>query len=233
MSDQKQSNPKDIIGSDKAPMHLVPAIGIAETSLAHLEGHLKYGAWNWRSAGVRYSIYLDAALRHLEKAINGEDRDPKTGVHHLGSVEACINIILDASIHGKLTDDRPIGGDKVSEAIDNLQQRVKHLREIFKDCDPHHHVRCNGDPDEDLVEDEIEVIPPPPAEDKFDSASVAYKYKQVINGHMIQWTGVARGYIDGKFLAGTNFTSLVELYARGYHNPDEEVEALCAQERGE
>lgn len=44
----KSTNPKDIIGSDKLPLHLVPFSAIAYECLAYLEGALKYGRANWR-----------------------------------------------------------------------------------------------------------------------------------------------------------------------------------------
>lgn len=103
----KESNPKDLLGATKLPLHLVPATALAVASLAHLDGATKYGAWNWRVAGVRASIYLDAAHRHLARWTNGEQLDPDSGVHHLGHALACLNILIDAQAAGMLTDDRP------------------------------------------------------------------------------------------------------------------------------
>jgi hypothetical protein len=100
-------NPKDGIGATKLPLHLVPATAIALASLAHLDGATKYGAWNWRVAGVRASIYLDAVQRHLARWTHGETHDPDSGVHHLGHALACLNILIDADAAGMLTDDRP------------------------------------------------------------------------------------------------------------------------------
>src|SRR5882724_2517752 len=110
----KPSNPKDIIGSNKLPMGLVPATTKAYLALGHAEGHIKYGLVNWREAGVKASIYLDALERHIEKWKNGEEEDPETTVPHLANALACISIIVDAKECGKLIDDRPksapIGG---------------------------------------------------------------------------------------------------------------------------
>jgi hypothetical protein len=66
----KPTNPKDAIGTEKLPMHLIPGSAKATMALAFLEGALKYGKYNWRVAGVRASIYLDAMERHLEKFKN-------------------------------------------------------------------------------------------------------------------------------------------------------------------
>lgn len=134
----KPSNPKDLIGTDKVPLSLVPGSAIAYQSLGHLEGHLKYGLVNWREAGVRFSIYIDALLRHTQKLLNGEWEDSVTKVPHLGSMGACINIIIDAYESGKLIDDRPKQAP-VSETIDRLGANVKHLRQLYADRAPHHY----------------------------------------------------------------------------------------------
>lgn len=135
----KPTNPKDGLGSDRVPMTTVSDIACAEESLAFTEGLLKYGRNNYRIMGVSASIYLDALRRHLAKFINGEDRDARTGVHHLGSVRACTSIILDAQAMGILTDDRPPKIEGFSEYIDSLEARVKYLKEMFKDRNPKHY----------------------------------------------------------------------------------------------
>jgi len=136
--DQKLSNPKDVIGSDKLPLHLIPTPALAEVALAFLEGALKYGTANWRVAGVRASIYRSADQRHGQKWWNGQNRDPKTRVHHLASLIACYMIVLDAELAGKLTDDRPPSLDAAAH-IDALETTVKHLKELFKEHNPHHY----------------------------------------------------------------------------------------------
>jgi hypothetical protein len=134
--DSKPTNPKDAIGGTKLPMHLIPGSAKNAMALAFLEGALKYGKYNWRVAGVRASIYLDAMERHLEKFKNGENCDPETGVPHLGSIMACAAILVDASVCGMLNDDRPPKAP-VSEHIDSLQTNVRDLQELFADCHPH------------------------------------------------------------------------------------------------
>jgi len=134
----KPTNPKDGLGSDRVPMTTVSKIACAEEALAFTEGLLKYGRNNYRIMGVSAAIYLDALERHHAKYLNGEDRDPKTGVHHLGSVRACTGIIMDAEAMGILTDDRPPRIEGFSEYIDALEAKVKHLKEMFKDRSPRH-----------------------------------------------------------------------------------------------
>jgi hypothetical protein len=134
--DSKDTNPKDAIGSKKLPLHLIPGSLKVYAAKAFLEGALKYGKYNWRIAGVRTSIYLDAIERHLEKFKNGQWADPDTEVEHLASIIACCGIILDARLVGKLNDDRPPMAP-VDNLIDQAAQTVEHLQKLFADKMPH------------------------------------------------------------------------------------------------
>ena len=107
MPDTKPTNPKDAVGSRKLPLHLCPATGQIEWCLAQLDGALKYGPYNWREAGVRTSVYIDAIERHLKAFTEGENLAEDSAVHHLGHIMACCAIILDSGAQGNLTDDRP------------------------------------------------------------------------------------------------------------------------------
>ena len=138
-SARKPSNPKDILGSKRIPMDLIHPLTLSEGALAMVEGMLKYGKWNFLAVGVRVSIYIGAAMRHLLKYYFGEERDPKTGVHHLGSVIACVNIIFAAKSANKLTDDRPPSSPNVPSLVDEFEARVAHLQELFKDFHPKHY----------------------------------------------------------------------------------------------
>lgn len=137
MSGLKPSNPKDAVGATKLPLDLVPATAIAMASLAHLDGALKYGKWNWRDAGVRSSIYVAAAIRHIQKWNNGEECDADSGVHHLGHALACINILVDSMAQGNLTDDRPPSID-ITAFMNALTGDVKRLTELHADKNPKH-----------------------------------------------------------------------------------------------
>lgn len=145
----KRTNPKDAIGSDKCPLHLLPTTAKPEVALAFLEGALKYGTANWREAGVRASIYKSAAERHLDKWWEGEDRDQQTQVEHLASAIACLTIVLDAKLAGKLTDDRPIAcgvEGRASQAMDDTSERVKHLKRLFSGGPQPHWTRNEAKP---------------------------------------------------------------------------------------
>lgn len=144
-ANEKYTNPKDVIGSDKVPLSLFPAAALEHGSLAMLEGALKYGRDNFRVAGVRSSIYVDAALRHIMAWNNGEDVAPDSGVSHLGHVLACVAIILDAQAQGSLTDDRK-PYQNVGLGFAAAQEQVKAMREKYADKNPKHYTLADVPP---------------------------------------------------------------------------------------
>jgi len=130
-------NPKDVVGTDKLPLHLWPTTASAMGCIALLNGALKYGRSNWRAIGVRSSVYYDACQRHLAAWFEGHEFD-EDGVPHLSSALACLAIIVDAQAAGKLNDDRQYpGGHK--ELVESLTPHVKRLRALHADRDPPRH----------------------------------------------------------------------------------------------
>lgn len=107
MSEVKNGNPKDGIGVKKVPLSTVPARPMLEIGLAMMEGARKYARHNYRIAGVRASVYYDAAIRHLAAWWEGEDIDPDSGLSHLIKAAACMVVIRDSIIQGNWVDDRP------------------------------------------------------------------------------------------------------------------------------
>lgn len=134
----KPSNPKDIVGSDKLPLHLWPETATAMGAVALLDGALKYGRTNWRVIGVKASIYNDAVRRHLNKWFEGEDTDPDSGLPHLAHALACIAIMVDARAAGLLTDDRMVAGGYV-ELLADLTPHVRRLKEKYEPRHPKHY----------------------------------------------------------------------------------------------
>ncbi len=134
----KPSNPKDIIGSNKLPLHLWPQTATAYGCLALLDGMLKYGRSNWRAVGVNATIYYDALDRHITAWFEGEDIDPDSGLPHLAHALACLAILVDAQAAGKLNDNRfyPGGFRKTVEAV---TPHVARLKEKYKDRSPKHY----------------------------------------------------------------------------------------------
>lgn len=134
----KDTNPKDAIGDKKVPLALLSPIAKAHWAAAMFSGKIKYGAWNWRAAGVRSSIYLSAMQRHIDAYTSGEEHDPVDGTHHLGNIIACAAILLDARAAGKLNDDRPpsVG---LRSTYAEIEQTMERLRAQYADKAPRHY----------------------------------------------------------------------------------------------
>lgn len=133
----KPTNPKDAIGSDKLPLHLWPETATLMGTLGLLDGALKYGRNNWRETGVRATIYIDAAKRHINAYAEGEDLDPDSGMPHLSHALACLAILVDAEAAGKLNDDRNYPGGYRS-LVEELTPLVKQAKERHADKSPKH-----------------------------------------------------------------------------------------------
>ena len=103
----KATNPKDAVGVKKVPLSTVSAIIVAEMGLGMLEGARKYGRHNYRIAGVRASVYYDAAMRHLMAWWEGQDIDPDSGLPHIVKALSTLAVLRDAQHNNKMRDDRP------------------------------------------------------------------------------------------------------------------------------
>jgi len=136
--DTKPSNPKDMVGSSKLPLHLWPETATAMGCLGLLDGMLKYGRSNWRRAGVRATIYADAIRRHLAAWLEGEDFDPDSGVPHMAHLLACAAIIVDAQAAGKFVDDRQTPGG-YRALVDGLTPHVERLKALHEGKSPKHY----------------------------------------------------------------------------------------------
>ena len=137
----KDTNPKDKISITRLDLSLFPTTARAYGALAMTEGDLKYGGYNYRTAGVKASVYYAAANRHLDKWFNGEWADKKTGVPHLASALACIGVLIDAVECEKLNDDRPPKCD-MATLLDDMENKVIHLQQLFHDG-PDRHTQLN------------------------------------------------------------------------------------------
>ena len=134
-STTKETNPKDAVGVTKAPLSVLPMQVVYEAALGMYEGALKYGAFNYRLAGVRASVYYDAAERHLNQWWEGEDIDPDSGLNHITKAITTLMVMRDAMLNDKFTDDRP---PKIlnQDWMRNYNDKVKQLQAKYPDPVP-------------------------------------------------------------------------------------------------
>lgn len=104
------TNPKDAIGRTKTPFALIPGPALVFMARVFKLGAEKYGAHNWRLQAVSRTVYLEAGLRHILAALDGENADAESKQLHEAHAMACMAILLDAYACGTLLDDRPPPG---------------------------------------------------------------------------------------------------------------------------
>lgn len=111
--ESKPSNPKDAVGIKKVPFSVIPWGVIGELGIAMLEGALKYGRHNYRSVGVRASVYVDASIRHITSFWEGEDIDGPSRISHITKAIASLTVLRDGMMRDLWVDDRPpkLGAD--------------------------------------------------------------------------------------------------------------------------
>ena len=130
-SEIKNGNPKDAVGIRKwRYISTIPLTVMWEIGAALLEGALKYGRHNYRVAGVRASVYVDAATGHIGQWWEGEDIDKDSGLSHITKAIASLIVVRDAMIQDMLTDDRPPKG-KLDQVRTDLQTVVDVMFEKY------------------------------------------------------------------------------------------------------
>lgn len=126
-------NPKEIAGSKKPPLRLVPPVTAILQSRVMELGAGKYGPYNWREEPIRLSFYLEAILRHTLAKLDGENLDSESGMPHEAHVLADCSIILDALTAGTLIDDRPPAGGAAEVLLALMSGRsMEERREFFE-----------------------------------------------------------------------------------------------------
>lgn len=154
----KPSNPKDVAAVTR-PVPAVPLQPLLDQTLKHFEGMLKYGANNWTIVGVRSSVYVGAALRHIFKWWCGEEYElvpledeagKQTGeyvqgVHHIGGALASLAIVRDAQARNKLTDDRPPELKGQGAMWDAAAETMKNLVRAFGHKKPKHYTIADSE----------------------------------------------------------------------------------------
>lgn len=104
----KDTNPKDAVGTRKVHiLSVLPLRVLAGVANAFLEGSRKYGRHNYRVAGVRASVYIDAVGRHLLDFFEGQDIDADSGIHNIDKAISGLMVLRDSILEGNWVDDRP------------------------------------------------------------------------------------------------------------------------------
>jgi hypothetical protein len=116
-------NLKSLAALGKPTIDAVPAIAFLALGAAMEDGAKKYGKFNWRETGATVSVFQNAIFRHFsEYFFGGESLAGDSKVHHLAHLMAGCAILLDAELHGVLTDDRKV---VVEKSMSELMQRIK------------------------------------------------------------------------------------------------------------
>lgn len=91
----------------KSRMDLLDPYAIDQLAKVLTFGANKYDAHNWRE-GIVYSRLIAASLRHIFAFLEGEDRDPESGLQH--TAHAMCNLMfllgLEGAGQGEACDDR-------------------------------------------------------------------------------------------------------------------------------
>lgn len=93
-------------GSKPERFSLPPWDALEEVARCYAAGAKKYSDHNW-AKGYAWSLSADALVRHFSRWMQGEDRDPETGVHHLACVAFHALTLIAFYFRGIGTDDRP------------------------------------------------------------------------------------------------------------------------------
>lgn len=138
----KDTNPKDAVGTKKWRQYCtIPTTILWELGVAMLEGARKYGRHNYRIAGVRASVYVDAAKGHIDQWWEGEDIDEESKLNHLVKAIASLVVLRDAMIQNKWVDDRPPKTDldtlrkDLQEAVDGIFERIPEAKDAYLEGD--------------------------------------------------------------------------------------------------
>jgi hypothetical protein len=89
----------------KPKLSLIPQLALLEVAKVFTYGESKYDAYNY-SKGEDMTVYIDAALRHINKFLMNEDIDDETKTNHLANAIADLMMTLDNIMLSKTNDNR-------------------------------------------------------------------------------------------------------------------------------
>lgn len=112
-SESKALKEHNINDQPKPKFTLMPQHALLEVAKVFTFGESKYNAFNY-SKGEDATVYIDAALRHINKYLMCKDIDSETNTHHLANAIADLLMSLDNIIIGKSNDNRNDEYKKIS-----------------------------------------------------------------------------------------------------------------------
>jgi hypothetical protein len=89
----------------KPPISLIPREAIVQEAQALAFGATKHGVHAYRN-GVKYSLLIDAAIRHILAFADGEDMDSEAKTNHIANARANLGMLLYMFENHKEMDDR-------------------------------------------------------------------------------------------------------------------------------
>lgn len=90
---------------EKPRMELLSTAAMRRTAMVMTFGAKKYDADNWRE-GFAWRRLYGAALRHIFSHMDGEDKDPESGLSHLDHAACCIMFLQEHEEFNLGQDDR-------------------------------------------------------------------------------------------------------------------------------
>ena len=94
-----------IDGNTKPKFSLMPQKALLEVAKVFTYGEHKYEAFNY-SKGEDITVYIDAAMRHINAFLCNEDIDKETKTNHLANATADLLMTLDNILNGTSVDNR-------------------------------------------------------------------------------------------------------------------------------
>lgn len=93
------------LDTGKVPLELLPFESLIEVGKVLAFGAQKYGRYNWRQ-GMEWTRLVGAILRHLFAWMQGEEKDPESGLSHLAHAGCGILFLLAYELKTIGSDDR-------------------------------------------------------------------------------------------------------------------------------
>lgn len=90
---------------EKPKLSYIPQAALWEVGKTFSYGAKKYQEFNY-SSGMEYTRYSDAALRHINQALRGEDIDSESNCYHISNAIASLLMLLDNQLTSKIIDNR-------------------------------------------------------------------------------------------------------------------------------